>query len=94
MNDIQTPRVDALDYGDQSIFPGHGYGNLWELARTLEREVQMKREAAIIPVDWKFYNFGPFFYENSTQGCARVHAIGIAMFSWQIKIAIMKMDWE
>lgn len=43
----ETPLVDALDFGDQSRFPGPGYGDLWELARTLEREVAEHREARI-----------------------------------------------
>lgn len=39
---VKTPRVDALDFGDQTIFPGPGYGDLWELARQLERELAEK----------------------------------------------------
>ena len=33
-----TPETDALDYGDQAIFPGPGYGQLWALSRRLERQ--------------------------------------------------------
>jgi hypothetical protein len=44
-----TPIVDGLDYGDQSIFPGPGYGLLWELARNFERELtRYKRLEALL----------------------------------------------
>ena len=54
----------------------------------------MKREAAIVPVDWNFHHFGPFFYESSTQGCARVLAVGISVWRWQLKLAFLRMDWS
>jgi len=49
-----TPRVDALDFGDQSIFTdGDGYGQLWELARQLERELAGKPDAIELAEQWK-----------------------------------------
>jgi len=43
-----TPRVDALDYGDQAPFNNgrlDGYGKLWALVRQLERELQQAQRA-------------------------------------------------